>query len=204
MKSSREAFFASSTDHTQLLKTAEVHRLEENGKRKYVLVAQGMDSSLVKRVPQLHLARIFLDGNTLYGAKVVNKTLGDPADVCGRLFDAAVNDFAAGQSTRAQSTLHGLSKWVSSGGTSIDALSILDENQKEAVIAIANGENDQRVYSNGRKGWELLATEFVSKELGLEARLYQSKGGTLSGIEHHSDMDYYSESGGATAIFSFS
>eukprot|EP00566_Odontella_aurita_P036925 CAMPEP_0113532960 /NCGR_PEP_ID=MMETSP0015_2-20120614/4342_1 /TAXON_ID=2838 /ORGANISM="Odontella" /LENGTH=163 /DNA_ID=CAMNT_0000431965 /DNA_START=209 /DNA_END=700 /DNA_ORIENTATION=- /assembly_acc=CAM_ASM_000160 len=163
-----------------------------------------MDSSLVKRVPQLHLARIFLDGNTLYGAKVVNKTLGDPADVCGRLFDAAVNDFAAGQSTRAQSTLHGLSKWVSSGGTSIDALSILDENQKEAVIAIANGENDQRVYSNGRKGWELLATEFVSKELGLEARLYQSKGGTLSGIEHHSDMDYYSESGGATAIFSFS
>ena len=79
-------FFASSTDHTRLLAEAEVHRWvvppdnnNSTSRTQYVLVANGMDLEMVKQVPQLHLARLFVtsDQSTMYGAKVVNRTLGD-------------------------------------------------------------------------------------------------------------------------------
>lgn len=121
-------FFASSTDHTNLLKEAEVHCIttapddeddkenkrkrkeqgaEEEGivilsRKQFVLVASGMDIDMVQKVPQLHLARIFLDeilitndndnDNTtdasttiikkVHGTKVINRTLGNCQDVC--------------------------------------------------------------------------------------------------------------------------
>ena len=91
LRSCRPKFFVSSNDHTRLLKEAKIHCIaRDNGVKQYVLVADGM-----AKVPQLHLARIYLDGSTnipnIYGAKVVNRTLGDCSQVCARLLDAALS-----------------------------------------------------------------------------------------------------------------
>ena len=84
----------------------------------YVMVAEGMESEMVQKVPQLHLARLFRSKDTnkctLFGARVVNSTLGTPKDVCGRLVDAALEDInsTAGATVQAKSSLRGLSEWV--------------------------------------------------------------------------------------------
>jgi hypothetical protein len=210
----RRSFFASATDHTTLLSTAEVHCLpdvKDSSKRQYVLAAQGMEAEKVKLVPYLHLARIWFDveENTMFGAKVVNRTLGDAVDVCDRLVDAVLQD--AKPEVKARSTLHGLSEWVlDSKNSSIEAiLSSMDENEVKAVQMIARNaaaeENPNALYDAGKKGWEALATEFVSLGEGQEAALYMSKGGSLGAIEHHADTSAYANTaGGAMAIFSFS
>jgi hypothetical protein len=125
----KRPFFASSTDHTTLLQNAEVHRLVGQGVGsggtveaapcQYVLVAQGTEVGLVQKVPQLHLARLWWDPstNTIYGAKVVNRTLGSIPEVCPRLLDAALKDAKVAATAKlstlpiqARSTLHGLSE----------------------------------------------------------------------------------------------
>ncbi|KAG7349229.1 hypothetical protein IV203_011826 [Nitzschia inconspicua] len=107
----RRTFFASSTDHTRLLQEAEVHCLVEEddnetgiNKRQYVLVDYGMDLATVKKVPQLHLGRLFLEGNTIYGAKVVNRTLGECSVVWGKLLEAALEDVRKQQTSSREDT----------------------------------------------------------------------------------------------------
>ena len=219
---SRRTFFASSTDHSTLLETAEVHKLEDEtptdgggGVIKYVIAASGMDIDQVKKVPQLHLARIHRDGNTIYGAKVINKTLGTPAHVCSRLVDAAIQDYLQNKTTQnddgllAISNLHGLTDWVSKGlESSIDLKTALDGRDIEAVHRIISARNKDRkrineVYDDITKtAWEKLAKEFVSSGLAEEASLYESKGGVLEEIDHLADTsEYASESCGAMAVF---
>lgn len=215
---SRRTFFASTTDHTTLLQTSEIHCLsKENSKKQYVLAAKGMDTEKVKSIPYLHLGRIWLDsdGKTIYGAKVVNKTLGDIKDVCGRLLDAAIQD--AGDGAKGLSTLHGLSEWVEgcvkndldfdddNTGTKMvkDLIIGLNDSERKAVMSIINGDTSADVYDRGKSVWEILAREYVSQGLGKEAVLYQSKGGVLHQIEHLVDnTEYANTSGGAMAIFS--
>jgi hypothetical protein len=78
--SKKRTFFASSTDHTSLLKNATVHRInitedpnncESYGKRQYILIPNGTDLNLALKVDKLHLARISADRNFIYGAKVL-------------------------------------------------------------------------------------------------------------------------------------
>mmetsp|Transcript_21193 Transcript_21193/g.42779 ORF Transcript_21193/g.42779 Transcript_21193/m.42779 type:complete len:222 (-) Transcript_21193:138-803(-) len=202
-------FFASSTDHSRLLDSAEVHRVDYDGRGcQYVLVAHGTDKELVVKVPQLHLARIWLDsdGKTVFGAKVVNRTLGKPVDVCGRVLDAALSD--AGEGALARSCLHGLSDWVDRGISTCENIPILSElgdAELSAVDAIAKGKCHEDAYNMGRDGWERLARDFLSRGLGEEAMLYDSKGGRLERIEHLADDgEFKGTSGGTVAIFSFS
>jgi hypothetical protein len=203
---SKRSFFASSTDHSKLLREAEVHCLQQDdGSRQYVMVAAGVDMNTVRKVPQLHLARLHVKGKTIHGAKVINRTLGSPADVCGKLVDAALKD--AGSGAKARSTLHGLSAWVLQGiqmHEHIDTFMKLKEAELKAVESIAVGELDEKVYNAGKEGWEKLAREYLGKRMGEEAALYQSKGGTISTVEHLADTsEFANTSGGAMAIFSF-
>lgn len=214
--STRRTFFASSTDHSTLLQTAEIHKLQEHQSNsdhcQYVMVAEGMDADMVQKVPQLHLARLFRNGTTLFGAKVVNSTLGAPKEVCGRLVDAALEDIPTSTTIQAKSSLRGLSEWVQKGlvvddgGTSIAALSSFNEEQIKAIqagfLAYNKSNIDNALFELGKQSWEDLAHEFLTRELGDEAALYQSKGFALPEIIHHADeSDYASSSGGAMALF---
>lgn len=203
-------FFASSTDHTQLLKESQVHRLpQDDGSTLYVMAAEGMDADTVQKVPQLHLARLTMQDNVIGGAKVVNRSLGSTSIVCAKLFDAALKDGGAG--TRAKSMLHGLSEWVLEGikdEGSVEAVVGLEKADLEALEAIAGGGGDllvdEAVYAKGKADWERLAREYVEKGNGEEAVLYVSKGGKLVSVEHLADTSEFArESGGAMAIFSF-
>jgi hypothetical protein len=188
----RRTFFASSTDHTRLLAESEIHCLPlSDGKRQYVLAAGGMELDVVKKVPQLHLARIYLDGSKIYGAKVVNKTLGSMSHVCGRLLEVALNDGG----NEAHATLHGLSDWVQK-----EKLIGRDEQEAKILDDISNGKLDN--YDD--KLWEPLALEFAKSGLAGEANLYADKNGTLIRILHHADTtEFANTSGGAIAIYQF-
>jgi len=202
---SKRTFFASSTDHTSLLQESQVHRL---GNHLYVMAAAGMDAATVQKVPQLHLARLLVDNEVIHGAKVVNRSLGSPAQVCGKLVDAALKDIGAGNA-QAKSTLHGLSEWVMTGikeKEGVDAYKDLSATDLQVLEAIASGAllQDPVAYAAGKEGWERLAREFIEKGQGEEAALYVSKGGKLTAVEHLVDAsDFANTSGGAMAVFSF-
>jgi hypothetical protein len=141
----RRFFFASSTDHTTLLAQAEIHVLPvantpatvNDGNtpttttQQIVLAPCGMDGETVRKVPQLHMARLLLtttssttsESNeivmTLHSAKVVNRSLGSTVHVCRRLLEYAMaqqgkmtNRSSRNVKIFAKSTLHGLSEWT--------------------------------------------------------------------------------------------
>jgi hypothetical protein len=202
-------FFASSTDHTKLLQEAQVHRLDERGgMKRYVMAAEGMDLETVKKVPQLHLARLDRKDAIIFGAKVINRTLGTPVEVCGRLVDAAIQDINSDSGgAQARGTLHGLSAWVIKGiekKVPIQTLVDLPPSELQAVELIAHGEAGADAYDAGRLSWEKLVREFLDADLGSEAALYRSKGGKLVAVEHHADVSEYADtSAGSMAVFSF-
>lgn len=207
-QATRRTFFASSTDHTVLLRDAQVHSLVDNdiGVVRYVMAADGTDLATVQKVPQLHLARLDRKDNTLFGAKVVNRTLGTPTEVCGKLVDRALQDIGSTSGTRqARGTLHGLSPWVLRGlqhQTSIRALSNVPSAELEAIAAIARGAAGAETYEVGRRCWESLIAEFVETDRDSEAALYRSKGGRLMAVEHHADQSEYADmSSGSMAFF---
>ena len=192
-------FFASSTDHTRLLADSEVHswelKQEDGGNtiKQFVLVAYGMDLDMVHKVPQLHLARLFLSSDTMWGAKVVNRTLGDPSHVCAKLVDAARSDGAL----RAKSSLHGLSDYV------------LNKSPSESLVAVAEGRHLVGDYGDDnddvlRIQWETHAREYIETRECLEANLYLDKGAVLTKILHHEDTsDFADTCGGAMALLEF-
>lgn len=189
----RRTFFASSTDFTTLLQTADVHCLQQDDgvTKQYVLAASGMEEDMVKKVPQLHLARIYLKENTIFGAKAVNTTLGNLPHVCGRMLDAARKDGG----NEARSTLHGLSEWVLA-----EKLNDMQDAEKKIVARIADGKLD----SYNEQMWEKLALEYVDQGLGDEANLYLGNSATLIRIEHQADTTEFADtSGGAMAVFKF-
>lgn len=188
----RRTFFASSTDHTRLLKEAKIHcLLLDGGKKQYVLAADGVDMDMVKKVPQLHLARVYLDGPKIYGAKVVNRTLGSIPEVCGRLLDAALSDGGK----EAHAALHGLSEWVQK-----EKLVGRKESETKILDEIANGILDN--YDDIL--WQPLAMEYAASGMAGEANLYAEKNGILIRIAHQADTsEFANTSGGAMAIFNF-
>ena len=188
----RRTFFASSTDHTRLLKEAKIHCLPlDDGKTQYVLAADGVAMDVVKKVPQLHLARVYLDGSKIYGAKVVNRTLGSIPEVCGRLLDAALSD--GGE--EAHAALHGLSDWVQK-----EKLEGREESEVKVLNEIANG-----ILDNCDSGlWQSLSMEYAMSGMAGEANLYAEKNGELISIAHQADTsEFANSSGGAMAIFRF-
>jgi len=232
----RRPFFASSTDHTRLLAEAEVHRLPSSSAAKddhhqqYVLAASGMDAAMVQKVPQLHLARLLVfscstsssssskQTTVLHDAKVINKTLGQPIDVLGKLVDAALEDAASSTSIEARGRLHGLSDWVVEGmriqqqvdghdnnkHASLPILSNIstESDTYQAVEAIANSSQNGIVepialYRLGQDAWEQLALAFVAQGLSPDAALYESKGATMTAIEHQADVSSYAGTCGA-------
>jgi hypothetical protein len=206
-------FFASSTDHTKLLKEAKIHCISQdgntNGIQQFVMAGDGMDFDMVKKVPQLHLARIWmLDGKKIYGAKVVNRTLGDCPHVCSRLLDAALSE-AGTTEAEAWATLHGLSDWVLQKDTIESVVGgKLEEGQLQSVQSIAKNESTSSDTSTCRISdkeiWEELAKEFVNKGLSDESNLYRERG-ILSRIEHQADTSEFANTcGGAMAVFRFS
>lgn len=211
-------FFASSTDHTNLLQTAQVHRLDDDttsgtsNKCQYVMAADGMEVDVVKKVPQLHLARLYREGPVIYGAKVVNSTLGSPELVCGRLLDAALEDARLATTNDqpqilAKAALHGLSEWVlkNLNKTSIDTIASMEEKRVKVLEDILNDTGiHEDIYEKIKLDWEKLAQEFLGKGQSEEAILYESKGGVFSEIIHHADTsDYASSSLGAMATYTF-
>jgi hypothetical protein len=191
------------------LKEAKLHCISQddnnnNGIQQFVMAADGMDFDMVKKVPQLHLARIWLlDGKKIYGAKVVNRTLGDCPHVCGRLLDAALSE-ADTTDAEAWSTLHGLSDWVLQKDTIESVVGGLEEGQLQSVQSIAKNESSPSDTTSDKEIWEKLAMQFVNKGLSDESNLYRERG-TLSRIEHQADTSEFANTcGGAMAVFRFS
>lgn len=145
----RRLFFASSTDHTRLLAEAQVHRFElDDGRLQYVLAAGGSDVSQVRTIPMLHLARLFVENDILQGAKVVNRTLGKPIDVCGKLVETALKDHEQ-TNMEAYANLHGLVDWAKQQGYNSSeeaALEFVKAGQSgEALLYQAHGASLQEI-----------------------------------------------------------
>ncbi len=220
-RSINRSFFASSTDHTNLLANANVHRVgEKHGERSYILIPDGTDLELALKVDKLQLARIFADGKHIYGAKVVQRTLGTYAEVCKPLVKMALDDaMSQGEEPIALASINGLSKWVVGGidgDHDIKSLGILESDDAsiyEACVAIATGVPrpghsvvGQGTYRDGEIGWTRLASEFVSlKNHDGESLLYEQSGGQLIGIDYLADTsrEGLMEAGGAMARFRF-
>lgn len=221
--SKKRTFFASSTDHTSLLKNATVHRIsitsedpnngDVYGKRQYILIPNGTDLNLALKVDKLHLARISADRNFIYGAKVVQRTLGPTSIVCNRLVEAALEDIKSegNDDPIALASLGGLSRWVVKGiegKETIEAFTSMDEHTFLAVKAIATqipreGHSvvGQGTYRDGEVGWRALAQEYVNLGLSDEAKLYLNQGFHLSGIDPLADTSREGilDAGGALA-----
>jgi hypothetical protein len=181
----KRLFFASSTDHTTLLAQAEIHVLSvaaaaaaavdesttttTTTTQQIVLAPTGMDVDTVRKVPQLHMARLLLTTTTtnnnsneivmtFHSAKVVNRSLGSTRHVCRRLLEYAMamahqQQEMTSSSRRnvkifAKSTLQGLSEWVlnllkkESGETIVvtDFVRSLSTRERQTVQAISNGD----------------------------------------------------------------
>lgn len=207
----KRSFFASSTDHTTLLQNATAHRIGDDpyGARHYILVPHGTPLDLAKKVDKLQLARIFADRNVIFGAKVVQRTLGSPTHVCGSLLDMALTDASSrGERPQALSALDGLCEWVVKGvegREKIETLVKLQESDKESYESLKAMLATGCPRLDSRLGWEDLAKEFIRLGLGDEAALYESKGAELVAIEILADEseDYLRRAGGAKARFSF-
>jgi hypothetical protein len=221
--SSNRSFFASSTDHTTLLSTATAHRIggdeDGYGKRDYILVPHDTPLDLAIKVDKIQLARLSANQNVIYGAKVVQRTLGTPTHVCGELLDMALKDASSkGETPTAVVSLQGLSKWVSRGIegdnliNSLEEVKETDEGTFEAVKAIATGIPrpghsvvGQGTYRDGKEAWSDIAKEYLNLGMSDEAELYRSKGATLVAIEHLADTsrEGLTDAGGAMARFQF-
>jgi hypothetical protein len=201
---SKRTFFASSTDHTRLLSDSQVFRLpQEDGILLYALAAGGSDADIVRKVPQLHLARLFVDSQQqhMWGAKVVNRTLGSLPKVCDKLVDAALQDLK--RPVLAKSTLHGLSDWVLTvmDKKESSAMQSFDPETLEAVTAVAR---NQATAQYPKDAWEILAKDFLRHSSEGESALYQAKGATLVEIQHQVDTTEFSDTcAGAMALFEF-
>lgn len=226
-------FFASSTDHTTLLSNANAHRILEdeknpNGPRQYILVPDGTPLDLAKKVDKLHLARLSADGNLIFHAKVVQRSLGSHSHVCKTLLEMALTDLSSGGETpQALASLDGLCDAVSDAirsegqemeesGSNIPsilaALKANDEKSYEAIKSIATGIPreghsvvGQGTYRDGEQGWKKLAEEYVSSGTASEAQLFIANGAKLIGIEHLADTssEGLMDAGGSLAKFHF-
>lgn len=174
----------------------------------YVLAGHGMDRETVRRVPQLHLARLWVeDGWKIWGAKVVNRTLGGCEGVCPRLLEAALSDVAkGGTDAEAWASLHGLSDRVllalpaEAGGDDGDSRS--NSSATTTLRAIAKNKVDS---TEGKEAWEARCVDFVEGKWSSEANLYLNHGGVFSRIEHNVDSTEYSDTcAGSMAVFRFS
>lgn len=216
------SFFASSTDHTLLLKNATVHRVnitgDENpyGKRQYILIPLGTDIKLALRVDKLHLARLSVDDNVIFGAKVVQRTLGPSSIVCSKLLQRALEDIKSqGKVPVALASLEGLSRWVMKGlegEEKIGALKNMDVKSFDAIKAIATqiprlGHSvvGQGTYNEGSDGWKNLAEEYINVGLSQEGNLYSSHGFRFEGIDLLVDTSREGivDAGGAMARYTF-
>ena len=220
-------FFASSTDHTTLLSNATSHRILQDdnnpyGPRSYILLPNGTPLDLAQKVDKLHLARLYADRNIMYGAKVVQRSLGTLGEVAAPLVQMAIDDIHNSKQTEelimAIASLDGLTKWVANGIEKENEIDILqqlkqeDESSYEAIKAIATGIPrpghsvvGQGTYRDGEEAWRSLATEFVNEGLSEEAELYKGHGGVLSQIDHLGDTSREGLllCGGARAILKF-
>lgn len=233
MGSMKRFFFASSTDHTTLLSSATAHRILQdennpNGPRQYILVPDGTPLDLAKKVDKLHLARLSADGNLIFRAKVVQRSLGSHAYVCKPLLEMALTDASSsGESPQALASLEGLCKVISDAiqleGKEVEenvskipsilaGLKANDEGSYEAIKSIATGIPrtghsvvGQGTYRDGEQGWKELAEEYISSGLSSEAQLYLTNGGKVMGIEHLADTsrEGLMDAGGSLAKFQF-
>jgi hypothetical protein len=218
----KRTFFASSTDHTTLVANAKIHRVGDDkyGKRTYILIPDGTDIDLALKVDKLHLGRIFADKNYIYGAKVVQRSLGSHSDVCKRLLDMALEDsMSQGEDPVALASLHGLSRWLVEGIEGKNEIALLnelknsDEKSFEACKAIATGIPraghsvvGQGTYRDAESAWRNLANEYVvSLKMSDEANLYQENDAKLVGIDHLADTskEGMMGAGGSMARFIF-
>ena len=153
-------FFASSTDHTNLLEQAEIHVLPATNdndddtsttQQLLVLAPSGVDLDTVRKVPQLHMARLLVTTTTalnndvvIHSAKVVNRSLGSTADVCRRLVEHAISSQSKGNVVVGKSTLHGLSDWVidllEEAKRDDEFVTSLSTDERQTVNAIARGD----------------------------------------------------------------
>jgi hypothetical protein len=157
-------FFASSTDHTTLLSNATAHCIHQGegennnntyGPRQYILLPHDTSLELGKKVDKLHLARLSANRNIIYGAKVVQRSLGTEKDVCKTLLDMALTDASSnGESPVALASLSGLCKWTFNAieenekkeQTSSDSESDAEEIGKIQSILSEWRANDQQTY----------------------------------------------------------
>ena len=220
---SKRSFFSNpcSADNTLLLKEAVIHRLGDSayGSREYVLVPADVSIKTIEKDPKLKLASVHAHQNVIFGARVIRQNAGSMAEVCDSLVDAALQDASSqGEQPQGMATLYGLCEWVTKGINGEKDIQVLETMKKtdpqtyEAVVAMATGvprEGHSVVgmgtFRDAQFGWEELAKEFVGRNLGEEAALYQSKGGELVTIEHMADKSdaYIKSAGGAMARFFF-
>ena len=198
---------------SSLVSDAVVHRRgdPDYGTREYLLLPANATLEQVKIDPRLSIASLFAYKNIIFGARVqqFNPSLSfDILEACKPLLEAALIDAGdVGEQPQAMASLAGLCQFVQTCVEKDDIiLKGIDDISLEACKAIASGVPrpghsvvGAGTFRDGQAGWDVLAREFIKRNLAQEVNLYKSLGGELVGIEHLADKSdaYIKTAGGA-------
>jgi hypothetical protein len=200
---------------SSLVLQAVVHKRGDTtgyGSREYLLLPPTATLEQVKVDPKVSIASLFAHKNIIFGAKVNDSF--DMIEACSPLLQAALHDAAdVGEQPQAVASLAGLCNFVENCLEQEDPiLKELDSLSLEACTAIATGiprAGHSMVgfgtFRDGQDGWEILAKEFVNRNLSQEANLYKTQGGELVRVEHLADDSeaYMKTAGGAMSRLFF-
>lgn len=199
---------------TSVLDNAVVHKRGDGNyataTREYVLLPPKVTLDQAQLDQSVVLASLYAHKNIIFGARILNPTFEKDGmvNVCSPLLQAALDDASlVGEQPQAMSALKGLCKFVVDCLHSNDnILQKLDETSLQACKAIATGVPrlghsvvGLGTFRDGQGGWDILAREYVDRNLCPEANLYKSFDGQVIAIEHLADKSpsYIREAGGA-------
>jgi hypothetical protein len=191
-----------------LLRDAVVHKRGDPGygSREYLLLPANATLEQVKVDPKVSIASLFAHKNIVFGARVQHSF--DMVPACSPLLQAALQDASVvGEQPQAMASLAGLCTFVQTCFETNDTiLTELDPVSLEACKAMATGIPRPGhsvvgvgTFRDGQTGWDILAREFVKRDLAPEANLYKSNGAEVVNIEHLADKSevYMTTAGGA-------
>jgi hypothetical protein len=178
------------------------------GTREYLLLPKFVTLEDSKKDPTIIISSLYAHKNIIFGAKLKNSTNHDFISACTPLLQAALQDAGSmGEQPQALASLSGLCQFIQTCFEQEDPiLQQLDPIAYDACKAIATGIPRPGhsvvgvgTFHDGKVGWELLAKEFVKRNLAEEVTLYESKGGQVVCFEHLADKsESYMKTAGGT------
>lgn len=195
--------------YSALIDESVIHKRGDSGygSREYLLLPPNVTLEQVQVDSKLTLASLYAHKNIVFGARA-NQDF-DLVEACSPLLKAALQDTSdIGEQPQAVASLTGLCDFVVECFEKDDAIlaTLEDTVALEACKAMATGLPRPGhsvvgvgTFRDGQAGWEILAKEFIERDLAQEPNLYKAGGGQFVGVEHLADKSeaYMKTAGGA-------